>query len=218
MFYTVQEYCGTQELKLRSDMEVYILDSNYHDISYGFETKVMRILLAECHMHQCTGQTRRRFHGHFRSSCPIIFPPATPSYTKFFPPVTVYKQQFLHCSYGNSAFGYQPRMLPGASDVTLIRTQTASSPVVLLLLPASGILLPCSCHCCAVFRAFLSATNILSNAVLAFVVVTSASALLSLLAVTLSPVGSAIERSSEWTVFRYGHFLCVKEGPSRYAS
>ena len=32
-------------------MEVYILDSNYHDISYGFETKVMRILLAEFHMH-----------------------------------------------------------------------------------------------------------------------------------------------------------------------
>ena len=111
-------------------MEVYILDSNYHDISYGFETKVMRILLAEFHMHQCTGQTRRRFHGQFRSSYPIVFPPATPSYTKFFSPVTIHKQQFLHCSYGNSAFqGYQPRMLPGASDVTLIRTRTASSLV-----------------------------------------------------------------------------------------
>ena len=156
-------------------MEVYILDSNNHDISYGFETKVMQILFAEFHMHQCTGQTRRRFHGHFRSSCPIVFPPATPSYTKFFPPVTVHKQQFLHCSYGNSAFrGYQPRMLLGASDVTLIRTRTASSPVVLLLLPAGGILLPHSCHRCAVFRAFLSAANTLWNAVSAFVVVTSA--------------------------------------------
>ena len=200
-------------------MEVYILDSNYHDISYGFETKVMRILLAEFHMHQCTEQTRRRFHGHFRSSCPIVFPPATPSYTKFFPPVTVHKQQFLHCSYGNSAFqGYQPRMLPGASDVTFIQTGTASSPIVLLLLHVGGILLPCSCHCCAVFRAFLSTANTVSNAVSAFVVVTSASPLLSLLAVTLSPVGSATERSSEWTVFHCGHFLCVKEGPSRYAS
>ena len=59
------------------------MDSNYHDISYGFETKVMRILFAEFHMHQCTGQTRRRFHGHFRSSCPIVFSPATSSYTKF---------------------------------------------------------------------------------------------------------------------------------------
>ena len=58
----------------------------------------------------------------------------------------------------------------------------------------------------------------LSNAVSAFFVVASVSTLLSLLAVTLSPVGSATERSSEWTVFRCGHFLCVKEGPSRYAS
>ena len=156
-------------------MEVYILDSNYHDINYGFETKVMRILFAEFHMHQCTGQTRRRFHGHFRSSCPIVFPPATPSYTKFFSPVTVHKQQFLHCSYGNSAFrGYQPRMLPGASDVTLIRTRTTSSPIVLLLLPTGGILLHRSCHRCAVFCAFLSAANTLWNAVSAFVVVTSA--------------------------------------------
>ena len=156
-------------------MEVYILDSNYHDISYGFETKVMRILFAEFHMHQCTGQTRRRFHGHFRSLCPIVFSSATPSYMKFFPPVTVHKQQFLHCSYENSAFrGYQPRMLPGASDVTLIRTRTASSPVVLLLLPTGGILLPHSCHRCAIFRAFLSAANTLWNAISAFVVVTSA--------------------------------------------
>ena len=84
-------------------MEVYILGSNYHDINYGFETKVMRILLAEFHMHQCIGQTRRRFHGRFRNPCPIVFPPATPSYTKFFPPVTMHKQRFLHCSYGNSA-------------------------------------------------------------------------------------------------------------------
>ena len=50
-------------------MEVYILGSNYHDINYGFETKVMRILLAEFHMHQCIGQTRRHFHGCFWSSC-----------------------------------------------------------------------------------------------------------------------------------------------------
>ena len=56
-------------------MEIYILDSNYHDISYGFETKVMQTLFAEFHMHQCTGQTRRRFHGHFRSLYPIVFPP-----------------------------------------------------------------------------------------------------------------------------------------------
>ena len=205
-------------------MEVYILGSNYHDINYGFETKVMRILLAEFHMHQCIGQTRQRFHGRFRSSCPIVFPLATPSYTKFFPPVTVHKQRFLHCSYGNSAFrGYQPRMLPGASNVTLIRTRTASSPVVLLLLPASGILLPRSCHRCAVFRAFLSTANTFWNVVSAFVVVTFACRitgviLLSLFSITLSSVGSATERSSERTVLRSGHFLCVKERPSRYAS
>ena len=204
-------------------MEVYILDSNYHDINYGFETKVMRILLAKFHMHQCIGQTRRRFHGRFRSSCPIVFLPATPSYTKFFSPVIVHKQRFLHCSYGNSAFrGYQPRMLPGASDVTLIWTRTASSPVVLLLLPAGGILLPRSCHCCAVFRAFLSAANTLWNVVSAFIVFTFACRitgviLLSLFAVTLLSVGFATERSSERTVLHSGHFLCVKERPSRYA-
>ena len=178
-------------------MEVYILGSNYHDINYGFETKVMRILLAKFHMHQCIGETRRRFHGRFRSSCPIVFPPATPSYTKFFPPITVHKQRFLHCSYENSPFrGYQPRMLSGASDVTLIRTRTASFPVVLLFLPAGGILLPRSCHRCAVFCAFLSAANTLWNAVSAIIVVTSACRitgviLLSLFAVTLSSVGSA---------------------------
>ena len=205
-------------------MEEYILGSNYHDINYGFETKVTRILLAEFHMHQCIGQTRRRFHGRFRSSCSIVFLPATLSYTKFFLSVTVHKQRFLHCSYGNSAFrGYQPRMLPGASDVTLIRTRTASSPVVLLLLPAGRILLPRSCHRCAVFRVFLSIANTLWNAVLAFIVVTSACRitaviLLSLFAVTLSSVGSATERSSERTVLRSGHFLCVKERPSKYAS
>ena len=205
-------------------MEVYILGSNYHDINYGFETKVMRILFAKFHMHQYSGQTRRRFHGRFRSSCPIIFPPATLSYTKFFPLVTVHKQEFLHCSYGNSAFrGYQPWMLPEASDVTLIRTRTASSPVVLLLLPAGGILLPCSCHRCAIFHMFFSAANTLWNVVLAFIVVTSACQitgviLLSLFAVTLSPVGSTTERSSERTVLRSGHFLCMKERPSRYAS
>ena len=102
-------------------------------------------------------------------------------------------------------------MLPGASDVTLIRTRTASCRVVLLLLPVGGILLPRSSHCCTVFRAFLSAANTVSNAVSAFVVVTSASPLLSLLAVTLSPVRSETERSSEWTVFLCGHFLCVKK-------
>ena len=204
-------------------MEVYILGSNYHDINYSFETKVMRILLAKFHMHQCIGQTRWRFHGRFQSSCPIVFPPATPSYTKFFPPVTVHKQQFLHCSYENFAFRrYQPRML-GASDVTLIQTQTASSPVVLLLLPAGGILLPRSCHRCAFFRAFLSAANTLWNAVSTFIVVTSACRitgliLLSLFSVTLLPVGSATERSYERTMLHSGHFVCMKERPSRYAS
>ena len=205
-------------------MEVYILGSNYHDINYSFETKLMRILFAEFHMHQCSGQSRGRFHGRFWSSCPIVFAPATLSYTKIFPPVTVHKQQFLHCSYENSAFrGYQPRMLPGALDVTLIRTRMASFPVVLLLLPAGDILLPCSCHRCAVFRTFLFAANTLWNAVSAFIVVTSSCRitrviLLSLFSVTLSPVGSATERSSEQTVLRSGHFLCVKARPSRYAS
>ena len=34
-------------------------------------------------MHQCSGQIRWRFHSRFRSSCPIVFPPMTRSYTKF---------------------------------------------------------------------------------------------------------------------------------------
>ena len=167
----------------------------------------------------------RRFHSRFWSSCPIVFPPATQSHTKFFPPVTVHKQQCqLHCSHRNFAFRrYQPRMLPGASDVTLICTRTASSRVVLLLLPAGGILLPRSCLCCAVFRTFLSVANTLWNAVLAFVVVTSACQiigviLLSFFSVTMSPVGSATKRSSERMVLRSSHFVCVKEIPRRYAS
>ena len=134
------------------------------------------------------------------------------------------QQSQLHYSHMNSAFRqYQPRMLPGASDVTLICTQTASSRVVLLLLPAGSILLPRSCLCCAVFRTFLSTANTLWNAILAFVVVTSTCQiigviLLSFYLVTLSPVGSATKRSSEWTVLRSGHFVCIKEIPRRYAS
>ena len=206
-------------------MEVYILGSNYHDINYGFETKLMQILFAEFHMHQYSGQSRRRVHGHFRSSCPIVFPPATPSYTKFFPPITVHKQQFqLHYSYRISAFrGYQPRILPGASDVTLIRIRWPppqlscfSSLLAVFLFPVLVIAAP-------FFACFLSAANTLWNAVSAFVVVTSACQitrvnLLSLFSVTLSPVGSTTERYSKRTVLRSGHFLCVKERPSRYAS
>ena len=63
---------------------------------------------------------------------------------EFFPRNTIHEQQFgLHYSHGNSAFPrYEPRMLPATSDGTLIRTQTASSPVILLLLPTGAILLP----------------------------------------------------------------------------
>ena len=106
-------------------------------------------------------------------------------------------------------------MLPGASDIILIRTRTASSRVLLLLLPAGGILLPYSCLRCAGFCTFLSAANTLWNAVSAFVVVTSACQiigviLLSLFSVTLSHVGSATETSSERTVLRSSHF-CVRQ-------
>ena len=203
---------------------MYILYSNYHDINYGFETKLMRMLFAEFYMHQCSGKIRRRFHSRFRSLCPIVFPLVTGSHTKIFPPVTVHKQQCqLHCSHGNSTFRrYQPRMLSRASDVTFIRTRTASSRVLLLLLPASGILPSRSCLRCAGLGTFLSAANTLWNAVSAFVVVTSACRiigviLLSLFSVTLSPVGSATETSSERTVFCSSHFVCVKEIPRKYA-
>ena len=204
---------------------MFILYSNYHDINYGFETKLMQMLFAEFYIHQCSGKIRRRFHSRFRSLCPIVFPPATRSHTKIFPLVTMHKQQCqLHCSLGNSAFRrYQPRMLPGASDVTLVHTRTASSRVLLLLFPASGILLPRSCLRCAGFRTFLSAANTLWNAVSAFVVVTSVCRiigviLLSLFSVTLSLVGSVTETSSERTVLRSGHFVYVKEIPRTYAS
>ena len=78
----------------------------------------------------------------------------------------------------------------------LIRIQTASSPFVLLLLLARVIVLPRCCHRCAVFHTFFSVANTLWNAVLVFIVLTSACQitgviLLSLFSLTLSPVASA---------------------------
>ena len=72
----------------------------------------------------------------------------------------------------------------------------ASSPFVLLLLPAGGIVLPRCCDSCAVFCTFFSVANTLSNAVLVFIVLTYACQiigfiLLSLFSFTLLPVASA---------------------------
>ena len=78
----------------------------------------------------------------------------------------------------------------------LIWTRTASSPFVLLLLSAGGIVLPRCCHRCAIFRTFFSIANTLWNSVLVFIILTSACRikgviLLSLFSLTLSPVASA---------------------------
>ena len=183
------------------------------------------ILFAKFDMHECSGQIRRHFRSCFRSLCLVVFLPAIPSHRKFFPPVTVHDQQFgLHCSHRNFAFQrYQPWMLLATSNVTLIQNQTASSPIVLLLLPTNAILLLHCCHRCVVFRTFLSAPNILWNAVLVFVVVTSACRftrviLLSLFSFMLLPVASVTGRSSQRSVLRSPHSMCVKEIPCRYAS
>ena len=78
----------------------------------------------------------------------------------------------------------------------LIWTQTTSSPFVLLLLLAGGIVLPRCCDSCAVFRTFFSIANTLWNAVSVFIVLTCACQitgviLLSLFSFTLLPVASA---------------------------
>ena len=79
----------------------------------------------------------------------------------------------------------------------LIWTRTASSPFVLLLLPARDIVLPRCCDSCAIFCTFFSVANTLWNAVSVFIVLTSACQitgviLLSLFSFTLLPVASAI--------------------------
>ena len=78
----------------------------------------------------------------------------------------------------------------------LIWTRMASSPFLLLLLPAGGIVLPRCCDSCAVFCTFFSVANTLSNAVLVFIVLTCACQitgviLLSLFSFTLLLVVSA---------------------------
>ena len=77
-----------------------------------------------------------------------------------------------------------------------IWTRTASSPFVLLLLPAGGIVLPRCCDSCAVFCTFFSVANTLWNAILVFIVLTCACQitgviLLSLFSFTLLLVASA---------------------------
>ena len=78
----------------------------------------------------------------------------------------------------------------------LIWIRTASSPFVLLFLPAGGIVLPRCCDSCAIFCTFFSVANTLWNAVSVFIVLTCACQiigviLLSLFSFTLLPVASA---------------------------
>ena len=148
-------------------------------------------------MHDYSGQIRQRFHSCFRSSCGVVFPPVTPP-----------QEIFLagHCSRRTiSPVLYTTEFcLPtvSATDVAgnigrhLIWTRTASSPFLLLLLPAGGIVLPLCCDSCVVFRTFFSVANTLSNTVLVFIVLTCACQitgviLLSLFSFTLLPVVSA---------------------------
>ena len=168
-------------------------------------------------MHQCSGQIRRRFHSRFLARDSVaheIFPAG--HYAQATVSVALFTRECclptISATDVVGSIGRHPHLDPNGSSL-----------VVLLFLLASGILLPRSCHRCAIFRTFLSAANTLWNAVSAFVVITSACRiigviLLSLFSVMLSPVGSATERSSERTTLRSCHFVCVKEIPRRYAS
>ena len=148
-------------------------------------------------MHHYSGQIRQRFHSCFRSSCGLVFPPATRPQEIF--PVVHCSRRTLSAALFTTEFCL-PTM--SATDVGgnigrhLIWTQTASSPFLLLLLPAGGIVLPRCCDSCAVFRTFFSVANTLWNAGLVFIVLTSACQisgviLVSLFSFTLLPVASA---------------------------
>ena len=148
-------------------------------------------------MHDYSGQIRRRFHSCFWSSCGVVFPPATPPQEIF--PACHCSRRTVSAALFTTKF-YLPAM--SATDVAgnigrhLIWTQTASSPFVLLLLPAGGIVLPHCCDSCAVFCTFFSVANTLWNAVSVFIVLTCACQitrviLLSLFSFTLLPVASA---------------------------
>ena len=78
----------------------------------------------------------------------------------------------------------------------LIWTRTASSPFLLLLLPAGGIVFPRCCDSCAIFCTFFSVANTLWKAGSVFIVLTCACQisgviLVSLFSLTLLPVASA---------------------------
>ena len=83
----------------------------------------------------------------------------------------------------------------------LIWTRTASSPFLLLLLPAGGIVLPRCCDSCAVFHTFFSVANTLWNVGSVFIVLICACQisgiiLVSLFSFTLLPIASAIAEIS----------------------
>ena len=148
-------------------------------------------------MHDYSGKIRRRFHSCFRSSCGVVFPPATPLQEIF--PTGHYSRRTVSAALFTTEFCL-PTM--SATDVAgnigrhLICTRTASSPFVLLLCPAGGIVLPRCCDSCAIFCTFFSVANTLWNAVSVFIVLTYACQitgviLLSLFSFTLLPVASA---------------------------
>ena len=126
-------------------------------------------------MHDYSGQIRRRFHSCFWSLCGVVFPPATPPQEIF--PAGHCSRRTVSAALFTTEF-YLPMM--SATDVAdnigrhLIWTRTASSPFVLLLLPARDIVLPHCCDSCAVFRTFFSIANTLWNAVSVFIVLTCA--------------------------------------------
>ena len=154
------------------------------------------ILIAKFYTHDYSGQIRRRFHNCFWSLCDVVFPPATPPQEIF--PADHYSRRTVSAALFTTKFCL-PTM--SATDVAgnigrhLIWTQTASSPIVLLLLPAKGIVLPRCCDSYAVFCTFFSVANTLWNVVSVFIVLTCACQitgviLLSLFSFTLSPVAS----------------------------
>ena len=156
-------------------------------------------------MHHYSGQIRQRFHSCFRSSCGLVFPPATPPQEIF--PAVHYSRRIVSATLFTTKFCLSTM---SATDVAgnigrhLIWTRTASFPFLLLLLPAGGIVLPRCCDSCAVFRTFFSVANTFWNAGSVFIVLICACQisgiiLVSLFSFTLLPLASVTTEISTAT-------------------
>ena len=176
-------------------------------------------------MHECSGQIRHRFRSWFWSSCLVVFPPMTPSHMNF--------SRRTLCTSNSLGCIVHMGILP-SNDINheccrQHQTSPSSGPErpppqlsCFSSLPMLFFFSEC-CHRCVFFCTLLSAPYTLWNAVLVFVVITSACRiigviLVSLFSFTLSSVASTTGRSSQWPALRSRHSVCVREIPHRYAS